>query len=102
MTKAEKQNLTVGGIQLNVFSSPSGSDKATARAAVLFLLHGRLSKADDLGATAMKLVDKSEDRRRSIPGGDARRLVVVTFVGRTVRPGKRESAKRLIPPSPRI
>ena len=90
MPKAEKQILAVGGIQLNLFSWPPSPDKATARVAVLFLLHGRLSKADDLGAAAMKLVDRSEDRRRSTPDGDARRLVVVTFVRRTVRPGKRE------------
>jgi len=90
MSKVEKQSLAVGGIHLNVFSSPPGSDKATARVAVLFLLHGRLSKADDLGAVATKLVDKSEDRRRSTPDGDARMLVVVTFVSRTVRPETRE------------
>jgi len=90
MSKAEKQSMAVGGIQLNAFSSPP-TDKATARVAVLFLLHGRLSKADDLEATATKLVDKSEDRRRSAPDGDTRSLVVVTFVRRFVHPGKRET-----------
>lgn len=98
MSKAEKRSLAVGGIQLNVFS-PLGSDKATGRVAVLFLLHGRLSKADDLGVAATKMVDKSEDRRRSTPDGDARRLVVVTFVSRTVRPGKR-AIDPAIPPGP--
>ena len=89
MSKSEKQSLAVGGIQLNVFSPLPNSDKATAQVVVLFLLHGRLSKADDLETTATNLVEKSEDRRRSASDGAVLGLVVVTFVSRTVRPGKR-------------
>jgi len=84
MSKSEKLSLAVGGIQLNVFSTPPGSDKAIAQVAVLFLLHGRLSKADDLEAAATNLVEKSEGRRWLTSDGAALRLVVVTFVSRTV------------------
>ena len=91
MSKLQKQILAVGGIQINVFSSLPDPGKETSRVAVLFLLHGRLSKADDLEATATKLVEKSEDRRRSTsdgPGGTLS-LVIVTFVSRTVRPDEK-------------
>jgi hypothetical protein len=66
MSKSQKQTLAVGGVKLNVFSPLQDPGKATGRVAVLFLLHGRLSKADDLEATATKLVERSEDRRRSL------------------------------------
>lgn len=82
MPKLQKQVLAVGGIQLNIFSPLPDPGKAAGRVAVLFLLHGRLSKADDLEATAKNLVEKSEARRRSTsdgPGGTLG-LVVVTFV----------------------
>jgi len=79
MPKAQKQSLlAVGGIQLNVFSPILDPGKAVGQVAVLFLLHGRLSKADVLEATAAKLVEKSEDRR-SASDGTALELVVVTF-----------------------
>lgn len=104
MSKSEKQRLAAGGIQLNVFSTASGSGEATPQAAVLFLLHGRLAEADDLEAAATELVEKSEDRRRLTSDGAALRLVVVTFVSSTfvaeerndltdpvVRPGPEES-----------
>lgn len=79
MAKSQKQSLAVGGIQLNVFSPYlPGPGEATNAVAVLFLLHGRLSKADVLETTATKLVEKSEDRR-STSNGIALGLVVVTF-----------------------
>jgi hypothetical protein len=89
MAKSQKQTLAVGGIQLNVFSPLPDPGKATVRVAVLFLLHGRMSKAADLEATATKLVEKSEDRRRATSDRATLSLVVVTFVSRTVRPGER-------------
>jgi len=79
MSRSQKQILAVGGIQLNVFSSLQDPGKATSGVAVLFLLHGRLSKADGLEATAMRLVEKSEDKRRSTSDGTALSLVVITF-----------------------
>lgn len=100
MSRSEKQSLAVGGIQLNVFSPLQDPGKATAQVSVLFLLHGRLSKADDLEITATELVKKNEDRRQSTSDGAAINLVVVTFVSRTVCPGRRQ-ARRLnnTPPS---
>lgn len=102
MPKSQKQNLAVGGIQLNVFSPFPDAGEATGQAAVLFLLHGRLSKADVLEATAARLVERCEDRR-SISGGTSLELVVITFVSSsttttwinartdsTVRPGFEE------------
>jgi len=86
MSKSKKQILAVGGIQLNAFSPVSDPGRATARVAVLFLLHGRLSKADDLEATAMKLVEDSEGKRQSTLDETVLSLVVVTFVSRPVRP----------------
>lgn len=81
MFKSQKQSLAVGGIQLNVFSL-GDQGKASSRIALLFLLHGRLSKADALEVTATKLVEESEDRR-SVSKENALKLVVVTFVSRT-------------------
>ena len=98
MSKSEKQNLAVGGIQLNVFSPLLDPEKARAQVAVLFLLHGRLSKADDLETTATDLVEKSEDKRRSSSDGAALSLVVVTFVSRAVRLGGRQT-RQLTPSS---
>ena len=89
MSQSQKQILAVGGIQLNVFSPLHDPGKTTNGVAVLFLLHGRLSKADGLEAIAMKLVEKSEDKRRSTSDGAALSLVVITFVRGTVRPGER-------------
>ena len=91
MSKLQKQILAVGGIQLNVFSPLPGPGKATDRVAVLFLLHGRLSKADDLEATATNLVKKSEARKRLTSDGPGATLglVVVTFVSKTVRADER-------------
>lgn len=83
MAKSQKQNLAVGGIQLNVFSPSLDPGKAAGQVAVLFLLHGRLSKADALEATATKLVEKIEDKR-STSEGTALRLVVVTFVSEII------------------
>jgi len=85
MSKSQKQILGVGGIQLNIFSPSPDPDpgRATSRVAVLFFLHGRLSKADNLEVTATKLVEKSEDRRRSTADGATLKLMVVTFVSRT-------------------
>lgn len=93
MSKSQKQVLAVGGIQLNVFSPLSDPGKMVGGVAVLFLLHGRSSKADDLEATATKLVEKSEDRRRSVLDETALNLVVVTFVSRL----DDRQARRLIP-----
>lgn len=84
MSKPQKQSLAVGGIHLNVFSPPPDPGKAAGRVGVLFLLHGRLSKADVLETTATKLVEKNEGRR-SISPETALKLVVVTFVSRTIR-----------------
>lgn len=90
MTKSQKQSLAVGGIQLNIFSPHlPGPGEAQNGVAVLFLLHGRLSKADVLETTAKKLVEKSEDRRSS-SNGIALNLVVVTFVSRTIRDIRRK------------
>jgi len=86
MSKSQKRILAVGGIQLNVFSPLPDPGKATSGVSVLFLLHGRLSKADILEATATKLVETSEHRRLSTPDRAALSLVVVTFVSRTVLP----------------
>lgn len=93
MFKLQKQILAVGGIQLNVFSPLPDPGKATSRVVVLFLLHGRLSKADDLEATATKLVEKSEERRRSASDGSGAtlNLVVVTFVSKTVWSDERKA-----------
>jgi hypothetical protein len=93
MSKLQKQTLAVGGVKLNVFSPLQDPGKAMGRVAVLFLLHGRLSKADDLEATATKLVERSEDRRRSTPDGPGATLglVVVTFVSGTIRPDGRKA-----------
>ena len=94
MSKLQKQILAVGGIQLNVFSPLPDPGKAGSQVAVLFLLHGRLSKADNLEATATKLVERSEDRRRSTsddPAGTLS-LVVVSFVSRTFRPDERKAS----------
>lgn len=91
MSESEKQRLVVGGIQINVFCPLPCPGKAAARVAVLFLLHGRLSKADGLAATATKLVEKSEDRRRSTPDRAALSLVVVTFVSKNARPDERQA-----------
>jgi hypothetical protein len=91
MPKAQKQSLlAVGGIQLNVFSPILDPGKAVGQVAVLFLLHGRLSKADVLEATAAKLVEKSEDRR-SASDGTALELVVVTFVSSTITVDKHDN-----------
>ena len=96
MSKSQKQILAVGGIGLNIFYPPPDPDpdpdpgKTTNRVAVLFLLHGRLSKADSLEATAAKLVEKSEDRRRSTSDGVTLSLIVVTFVSRAFRLTKDE------------
>ncbi|KAF9650251.1 alpha/beta-hydrolase [Thelephora ganbajun] len=79
MPKPQKQSLAVGGIQLNVFSPVLDPGKAMSRVAVLFLLHGRLFKADSLETTAANLVEKSEDRRRSTSDVAALDLVVITF-----------------------
>lgn len=78
MSEPQKQSLAVGGIQLNVFSPPPSPGMATNQIAVLFLLHGRLSKAESLEATATELVREIEDRR-STSGGTALKLIVVTF-----------------------
>lgn len=96
MPKPQKLTLPVGGIQLNVFSPVPDPGNATSRVAVLFLLHGRLGKADNLEATATRLVEKSEDKRGSNPGGAALSLIVVTFVSGTVRHDERHS-RRPIP-----
>lgn len=86
MPKSQKQTLPVGGIQLNVFSPLPDPGKATNKVAVLFLLHGRLSKADNLEATAKRLVEKTEDRRGSaLDAGATLSLTVVTFVSRKNR-----------------
>ena len=79
MPKSQKQNLAVGGIQLNVFSPLRGEGKVAGGVAVLFLLHGRLSNADVLESTATKLVERSEDKRSALEG-TALELVVITFV----------------------
>jgi hypothetical protein len=83
MPKSRKQSLAVGGIQLNVFSPFRGESKAAGQVAVLFLLHGRLSKADVLETTATNLVDRSEDKRLTSEE-TALELVVVTFVSSAV------------------
>jgi len=78
MSKSHKQILAVGGIQVNVFSPVLDAGRGVDRVAILFLLHGRLSKADALEAAAENLVEKSEDKR-SILEETALKLVVVTF-----------------------
>jgi len=92
MSKSQKRILAVGGIQLNVFSPLPDPGKTTTRVSVLFLLHGRLSKADVLEATATELVEESEHRRLSTPDGAALSLVVITFVSRTVLLGERQTS----------
>jgi hypothetical protein len=85
MPKSQKQALAVGGIQVNVFSPFPDPGRVTSQVAILFLLHGRLSKADSLEATATRLVENSEDRRGTNQGGATLSLAVVTFVSGIVQ-----------------
>lgn len=76
---SQKRCFAVGGIWLNVFLplQDGAQSKPGGPVAVLFLLHGRLSKSDVLEATATKLVEY--EGKGSTSEETALELVVVTF-----------------------
>lgn len=84
-----KQVLVVAGLTVNVFALSGGKEdesdgnlEQTPRpVAILFLLHGRTSKADHLELVAKALLDEVHTRRKGAGAqGPAHDLWVVTFV----------------------
>ncbi|KAI0749921.1 Alpha/Beta hydrolase protein [Daedaleopsis nitida] len=83
-----KQTLMVAGITVNVFSlsTPDTESSATAEGAnqkpvaILFLLHGRTSRADHVELVAKAILDEVYAKRKSEEGkAETHDLLVVTF-----------------------
>ena len=82
----DKQTINVAGLSVNVFSlkNTHGDDGAAGKAdakpvAILFMLHGRTSRADHMELVAKAFLDGVHARRKDEQ--DAHDLWVVTFVG---------------------
>ena len=85
-----KRTVVIAGITLNVFAldgaEPGGGESASPNSkpvAILFLLHGRMSRADHVELVAKAFLDEVSKRRRDPEqaGKEAHDLWVVTFVG---------------------
>ena len=84
-----KQTLVVAGLAVNVFSledkeSGSSSSDAKKPVAILFMLHGRMSRADHMELVAKAFLDEVHARRKGKAGADGAEekhdLWIVTFV----------------------
>ena len=90
-----KQTLVVAGLAVNVFSlrdpeegkeaeaeGTAGAENSKKPVAVLFLLHGRTSRADHMELVAKAILDEVQARRKAAGGAAQEKhdLWVVTFV----------------------
>ncbi len=83
-----KRTIVIAGITLNVFALDGtvsgGSESSTSPkpVAILFLLHGRMSRADHIELVAKAFLDEVSARRRDPEqaANEAHDLWVVTFV----------------------
>ncbi|KAI8969856.1 Alpha/Beta hydrolase protein [Trametes punicea] len=75
-----RQSLVIAGLSVTVFSQPDAATP-TDPVAILFLLHGRTSSAQDIEPTARGILDKVHEHRTNHLGlgGKADDLLVVTF-----------------------
>lgn len=80
MAAISKQTFNIGGIAVNVFTLP-GATAASAPVAVLFFLHGRTGKAENVASTA-ELTLQWTDEHRKAAGAQGHDLIVVTLVSR--------------------
>lgn len=80
MTTISKQTFNIGGIAVNVFALP-GATAPSAPVAVLFLLHGRTGKAENVAPNAESTLQWT-DKHRKDAGVQGHDLIIVTLVGR--------------------
>ena len=79
----DKQTINIAGLAVNVFSlQNAGGEEREADAkkpvAILFMLHGRTSRADHMELVAKAFLDQVHGRRKD--GQDTHDLWIVTLV----------------------
>ncbi|KAG5723862.1 hypothetical protein E4T56_gene9837 [Termitomyces sp. T112] len=78
-----KQTLVIAGLEVNVYSASSTTIAERKEVVVLFLLHGRYGRAEEVDPIARSLIEQTQTSTR------ARSLLIITF-------DQRNHGKRLV------